>query len=56
MPAIAGALVASVALLAVIQILSASSVPFEADTKNREALLGPSIPAYEESEEYKNSQ
>lgn len=46
MPAIAGAVVASVALLAVLQILFASPARENADLKNREASRGPEIPAY----------
>jgi hypothetical protein len=46
MPAIAGAVVASVALLAVLQILFASPARENADLKNREATRGPEIPTY----------
>ena len=49
MPAIAGAVVASVALLAVLQILFSSPARDDADLKNREASRGPAIPAYGES-------
>ena len=53
MPAIAGAIVASVALLAVLQILFAAPVTSPADTKGREALLPsseqPEIPNFGES-------
>jgi hypothetical protein len=50
MPAIAGAVVAGVALLAVLQILLAAPSGTEADIKNREAANGgPSIPDYGET-------
>jgi anti-sigma factor RsiW len=53
MPAIAGAIVASVALLAVLQILFAAPTVVPVDTKGREALLPrteqPEIPNFGES-------
>ncbi len=52
MPAIAGAVVASVALLAVLQILFASPSRSDADLKNREALRSPAIPTYGEASNF----
>lgn len=51
MPAVAGAVVASIALLAVLQILLAAPSADKADISNREAVRddsGPEIPLYEE--------
>ncbi len=49
MPAVAGAIVASVALLAVLQILFTSPARNDADMRNREASRGPAIPTYGEA-------
>jgi hypothetical protein len=55
MPAVAGAIVASVALLAVLQILFTSPSRNNADTRNREALRSPAIPAYGEASNFESN-